>query len=113
MRDPFNPLGRGDALETAGLLVSAGHFDPDQAYSLTSRAARAVLGLPEVEVAPGMPADLLAVAASSLPEAIATATPDRFVFAGGRLVARTTVERHVIQPDQTAARSAAGGSRWS
>jgi cytosine/creatinine deaminase len=98
VQDPFNPMGRGDPLETAGLLVSAGHLAPDHAYHLVSGAARSVMGLPPVEVAAGFPADLLAVAASSLREAIATATPDRFVFSAGRLVARTSVERQISGP---------------
>ncbi|MFL5796475.1 MAG: amidohydrolase family protein [Actinomycetota bacterium] len=98
VQDPFNPMGRGDPLETAGLLVSAAHLAPDHAYRLVSGGARAVMGLAPVEVAPGFPADLLAVAASSVREAIATATPDRFVFSGGRLAARTRVERQVPGP---------------
>jgi cytosine deaminase len=98
VQDPFNPMGRGDPLETAGLLVTAAHLAPDHAYRLVSVAARRVMGLPPVEVAPGFPADLLAVAASSLRAAIATASPDRFVFTGGRLVARTRIERVVAGP---------------
>jgi cytosine deaminase len=98
VRDPFNPMGRGDPLETANLLVTAGHLPPSEAYGLVSAAARSVMGLPAVEVAPGFPADLLAVAGASLPDALATATPDRLVFSGGRLVARTRVIREVAAP---------------
>jgi len=95
VQDVFNPLGRGDPLEAAGLLVSAGHLSTEQAYCLVSDGARRVMGLPPVEVAAGLPADLLAVAGASLREVLASSTEDRFVFAAGRLVARTRVERHM------------------
>jgi cytosine deaminase len=98
VQDPFNPLGRGDPLETAGLLVAAGHLTPQAAYRLVSSGARRAMGLPEVEVAPGSPCELLAVTGSSLTEAIATASEDRFVFSRGRLISRTSVVRHVDSP---------------
>jgi cytosine deaminase len=98
VQDPFNPLGRGDPLETAGLLVAAGHLTPVEAYRLVSAGARRTMGLPEVEVAPGSPCELLAVAGGSLPEAIANASEDRFVFSRGRLISRTSVVRHVDSP---------------
>jgi cytosine deaminase len=95
VQDVFNPLGRGDPLEAAGLLVSAGHLSTEVAYRLVSDGARSAMGIPPVEVAPGQTADLLAVAGSSLREVLATASEDRFVFAAGRLLARTRVERQV------------------
>jgi cytosine/creatinine deaminase len=92
LRDPFNPVGRVDPLETASLLVTAGHLTPEEAYAAVSAGARAAMGLPEVRVAPGFPAELLAVQASSLAEAIAGGT-DRVVIHQGRMVSRTTVTR--------------------
>jgi cytosine deaminase len=74
LRDPFNSVGRADPLETASLLVAAGHLRPDEAYAAVSGGARAAMGLPEVQVAAGFPAELLAVQASSLGEAIAGGT---------------------------------------
>ena len=56
------------------------------------------MGLPAVEVAPGSPCDLLAVAGSSLSEVVATTTEDRYVLSKGELVARTRVERYVADP---------------
>jgi cytosine deaminase len=47
------------------------------------------MGLEAVTITAGAPAELLAVRASTLREAIATGPPDRFVFHKGRLVART------------------------
>ncbi len=92
-RDPFNPLGRADPLETAALLVVAGHLTPGAAYDAVSTSARAVMGLPPVEVAVGSPAELLAIRAASLTEAIGAADGDRLVWHAGRLVARS--QRHI------------------
>ena len=45
LQDPFNPVGRGDCLETASLMVMAGHLLPEDAYHSVANAARAALGL--------------------------------------------------------------------
>jgi cytosine deaminase len=95
LRDPFNPVGRADPLETASLLVTAGHLRPDEAYAAVSTGARAAMGLPEVRVATGFPAELLAVQAASLEEAIAGGT-DRVVIHQGRVVSRTTITREFV-----------------
>jgi cytosine deaminase len=92
-QDPFNPLGRGDPLETAALLVVAGHETPERAYEAVSAGARAAMGLPPVEIVPGAPADLLAVRAGSVREALATCNSDRLVVRGGRVVAGTELRR--------------------
>jgi cytosine deaminase len=93
VRDPFNPLGRADPLEAASLLVTVGHLRVDEAWETIGTAARKVMRLPEVRVEPGYPAELLAIRAGSLTEALATATDDRVVVHRGRIVARTTVSR--------------------
>jgi len=94
LRDPFNPMGRGDPFEVASLLVTAGHLSVDEAYRAVTDGARAVLGLPAAGPVPGQIADLVAVRAGSLAEAIGAASQDRIVFRRGRVVSRTTVERH-------------------
>ena len=98
VRDPFNPLGRSDALETAMLLVTAGHLTIDEAWHAVSDGAREVMGLPRAGVVPGARAELLAVRASSLAEAVASAPADRVVLHGGRLVARSVVTRETAEP---------------
>jgi cytosine/creatinine deaminase len=98
LRDPFNAVGRGDPLETASLLVAAGHLDPAVAYSAVSDGARAAMGLEPVRVEPGAPAELLAVRAASVEEAVAAAPPERLVLHRGELVSRTTVIRERIRP---------------
>jgi cytosine deaminase len=95
LQDPFNTVGRGDPLETAAMLVMAGHLSPADAYTAVTAGARRALGLPPVRIAPGSPAELLAVRAPSVRAAIADAPADRMVFAKGRLVVRTVSERTV------------------
>jgi cytosine deaminase len=93
VQDVFNPIGCGDPLQTAQLVMAAAQQDADTAYRLVSDGARAVMGLPAVRVEAGAPAELLAVRARSLTHAIATVTEDRVVIRGERVVARTRVER--------------------
>jgi cytosine deaminase len=95
LQDAFNCLGRADPLEAAALLVLAGHETPDVAYASVSRAARAALGLAPVEIEPGAPAELLAIRARSVREAIAESPADRVVVHRGRVVARTATTRNV------------------
>ncbi len=90
LRDPFNPMGRADPLETAALLVLVGHDTPTSAYDSISTAARAALRLPAVSITAGAPAEILAIRARSVGEAIATAHPDRLVIHEGRVVSHTT-----------------------
>jgi cytosine deaminase len=91
LQDPFNLMGRADPLETAALLVMAGHLTPEWAYHAVSTAARVALGLPPVAVEPGAPAELLAIKANTLREAVASAPADRVVIHRGRVVSRTRV----------------------
>lgn len=102
VRDPFNPTGRADPLETASLLVTACHQSPGQALDLVTRDARAALGLPPAGPFPGAAADLLCIrdpvsAPGTVPSVasfIAAAPTDRTVISAGRLASqsRTTVE---------------------
>ena len=96
LQDPFNLVGRGDAMETASLLVAAGHLLPEMAYDLVSKEARAAMGLPAAGPEPGLQADLLAVDASTVREAVAGAITRRRTFRRGRLVAEqhTTTTLH-------------------
>jgi cytosine deaminase len=91
LQDPFNTMGRGDPMETAALLVMAGHLRPDEAYQTVSAAARRAMGLPVVTVTAGDPAELLAIHAMGLRDAVASASVARIVFHRGRPVARTTI----------------------
>ncbi|MBB1032821.1 amidohydrolase family protein [Dietzia sp. CQ4] len=96
VRDPFNPVGRSDAIETAMLLVIAAHLDMDTAWHLVTDGAREVMGLPAAGPVPGRRADLLLVRASGLDDVIADAPVDRIVLRAGRVVsARASV---VVDP---------------
>ena len=92
VQDPFYVVGRSDSLETATFLVAAAHTTVDEAWHLVGPAVRDVLALPRAEVMPGAPAELVAIRAGSIREAIADQPADRMVFHRGRLVARTTAE---------------------
>ncbi len=83
LQDPFNPLGRADPFETAGLMVLTTHTAPADAWAMVSDRARRALGRSPVTVAAGQPADLLAVPAASLRQAIAFAPGDRKVWHAG------------------------------
>jgi len=91
LQDPFNLVGRADPMETAALMVMAGHLLPAEAYHAVSASSRAVMGLPPVCIQPGAPAELLVIRADSLREAIAGAPHDRIVIHRGRIVSRTRV----------------------
>ena len=86
VQDVFHPLGCGDPLQTAGLLVIGGQLDVPTAYRLVAEGARSAMGLEAAD-----PSDQLAIRASTLQEALATAGEDRIVFRAGRQVSRTTV----------------------
>jgi cytosine deaminase len=72
LQDPFNPMGRGDPLETASLMVMAAHLLPEEALAAVSTWGRTLLGLDDH--------DLVAVRAGSVREAIAFGPPDRVVL---------------------------------
>ena len=96
VRDPFNSMGRSDPLETAALLVMAGHLLPHEAYAAVTDGARTAMGLPIVTITPGAPAELLAIPGDDLGFVMAKADTQRMVWHRGRLVASTRVERHVL-----------------
>ena len=87
VQDPFNLVGRSDPLETAALLVMAGHVLPDDAYDMVANNVRRVLGLAPIRFEVGDPADFVAIDAPSIRGAIADAPADRKVFRAGRLIA--------------------------
>ncbi|WP_030687922.1 amidohydrolase family protein [Streptomyces globisporus] len=92
LRDVANPVGRGDPLEAAYLLASLGGLPPQEAYGAVSARARAAMGLPEVRVEAGFPAELLAVRGERLAGVLSLAY-SRIVVHRGRVVARTSAVR--------------------
>ena len=97
VQDPFNLVGRSDPLETAALMVMAGHRLPADAYDMVSNVARRVMGLDPVNFEPGDPADLMAIDAPSLRGAVADAPMSRRVYRRGRLVASADQQTRVLR----------------
>ena len=98
VQDPFNLVGRSDPLETAALMVMAGHRLPDDAYDMVSNTARRVMGLAPVGFEPGDPADMVAIDAPSVRGAVADAPMSRRVYRRGRLVASADQQTRVLRP---------------
>jgi cytosine deaminase len=92
IRDAWSPYGNGDMLERAmmigyrqGLLADE---DVALAFSLATSAAARVLGLSEQDLTVGSTADLIAVPAQSIPEAVVGHPLRALVMKRGRVVAR-------------------------
>ncbi|WP_307795185.1 hydrolase [Actinacidiphila acididurans] len=90
--DLANPVGRGDPLEAAFLLATHGECDATRSYETVSTQARAVLGLPEVRVEAGFPAELLAVRGETVAGVLSLGY-SRIVIHRGRVVSRTSAVR--------------------
>lgn len=92
IRDAWSPFGNADMLERAMLIAYRLGWRRDEeiatAFEMVTAAGAAALGLCEDGVAVGAPADLIALPAQSVPEAIAERTPRRLVMKAGRVVAR-------------------------
>lgn len=86
LQDPFNPYGRACPFETAALTTLTTHVSPAMAWSMVTDNARIALGRPPVAIAPGHPAELVAVPGSSLRQVIAFGPPDRKVWHRGRRI---------------------------
>ncbi|MEI8238282.1 MAG: amidohydrolase family protein [Actinomycetota bacterium] len=86
LQDPFNLVGRGDCLETASLMVMAGHLLPNDAYDSVSAATRRALALPRAGIEVGDVGDLVLIPARSVREAVAFGPPQRVVLKAGRVV---------------------------
>ncbi len=85
LQDPFNPIGRGDPLESAALLILAAHQLPNEAFAAVSSTAKSVMGLSFSEIKVGGIADLMLTPVNSIREAIATAAPRSMVMRRGKV----------------------------
>jgi cytosine deaminase len=82
LQDPFNPVGRACPFETAGLMIMAAHDLPEQAWHSVSDAPARAMGR-RSELTVGAGADLVAVRAATVREAIAFGPSDRIVWHRG------------------------------
>ncbi len=96
VRDAFNAVGRADPLETAALMVMAGHLTPAEAWHAVGAAGRVAMALPVAGPVVGAAAELLCVEGTDLVDAIARAGQTRTVVHAGRVVARTVVRRSLL-----------------
>jgi cytosine deaminase len=86
LQDPFNPIGSGDPLETAALVMWASHQSADDALDMVSGAASLACSVTPTVLQAGMPADFVAVKAHSVRDAIARRPVERTVVRQGRVV---------------------------
>ncbi len=84
--DPFNPLGRLDPIETASLLVSAGHVTLDEALVMITSAARMAMGLEPNELKPGCVANLTLIRGTDFRNAVARGGFERLSIRGGHIL---------------------------
>lgn len=85
LQDPFNPIGRGDPLESAGLAILTSHLLPNDAFDSVSTVARQVMGLATAGPHVGATANLMLTQAGSTREAIANTPPRNLVLYKGQI----------------------------
>lgn len=92
IRDAWSPYGNGDMLERAMIIGYRQGFLADAdltlALELVTSAPAHVLGLKAYRIEIGTPADLVALAVGSVPEAVVGRPPRQLVMKAGRVVAR-------------------------
>jgi cytosine/creatinine deaminase len=92
IRDAWSPYGDGDMLARAMLIGYRQGFLADEdlrlAFELGNSRSAAVLGLADHGLRVGATADLVAIPAGSIPEAVAAHPPRAIAMKRGRIVAR-------------------------
>ena len=92
VQDPFNTMGRVDPCEIASLMVTAGHVDADDAWSMVADQARSVMGIGAAGPTVGASADLVALRGATVRGAVADGAVERIVIRRGAVVARSSVD---------------------
>lgn len=89
-RDPFNPFGNANPVETAWILAHAAHMggvaDLRTAFAMVTDQSAALMGLAGWELAVGSKADLVVLPVTDPAEAVITMAPPAYRFANGILV---------------------------
>jgi cytosine/adenosine deaminase-related metal-dependent hydrolase len=95
IRDCWSPFGDGDMLDRAAIIAQRHAMFTDRelelAFALATTEADKALGLPRREIRAGAPADLVAVEAASVADAVADRPPRRLVMRAGRIAAERGV----------------------
>ncbi len=103
--DPWYPLGYGDPLQAAFVLVHLGQMSGDaelrQLIEMITTKPAAALGVPGYGLRPGGPADLVVFDAPSEADALRLIAPRTLVLRGGRVVARSVPTRRTVVWDGT------------
>jgi cytosine deaminase len=86
LQDPFNPMGKADPLETGALMVMAAHLSPEDALHAVSGGVHRAMRSVAEEITVGARADLVALDARTVREALAFQPPGRVVIHRGRLL---------------------------
>jgi cytosine deaminase len=92
VQDPFNTMGRVDPCEIASLMVTAGHVDAGDAWSMVADAGRQTLGLDAAGPSVGAAADLVALRGDTVRGAVADGCAERIVIRRGAVIARLAVD---------------------
>jgi cytosine/creatinine deaminase len=98
--DPWYPLGYGDPLQAALVLVHFGQMSGDSELReliemITTRPA-AALGVPDYGLRTGGTADLVVFDAPSEADALRLVTPRTLVLRGGKVLAKATPAQHTV-----------------
>jgi cytosine deaminase len=98
--DPWYPLGYGDPLQAAFVLVHLGQMSGDgelrRLIEMITTNPAAALGLPDYGLRAGGPADLVVFDARSEADALRLVAPRTLVLRGGKVIARTTPAQHTV-----------------
>ncbi len=99
--DPWYPLGYGDPLQAAFVLVHFGQMSGDEELrrliEMITVNPAAALGVPDYGLRPGGPADLVVFDAPTEADALRLVAPRTLVLRGGRVVARSTPAHHTVR----------------
>ena len=95
IRDCWSPYGNGDMLDRAAIIAERHAMFTDReledAFSLATSEADKALGRPRRELRPGAVADLVAVEAASVADAVVDRPPRKLVIRAGRIAAERGV----------------------
>jgi cytosine deaminase len=98
--DPWYPLGYGDPLQAAFVLVHLGQMSGDaelrRLIDMITVNPAAALGVPDYGLRAGGPADLVVFDARSEADALRLVAPRTLVLRGGKVIARATPARHTV-----------------
>jgi cytosine/creatinine deaminase len=98
--DPWYPLGYGDPLQAAFVLVHLGQMSGDaelrRLIEMITVNPAAALGVPDYGLSFGRPADLVVFGAPSAADALRLVAPRTLVLHAGKVVARSTPAQHTV-----------------